>query len=176
MSDNKKEYVLGFFFDTRTKEVALIRKTKPEFQKGKLNGIGGKIEPSDSTPEWAMVREFQEETGMKTMLVFWHRFAIMEFPHARVFCFSYEGNPRLLQTTTDEVVEIHPADQAFGHPQFLPNLRWLIPLAIASIKLPMPCLTVTEGAGDYASLKHDAAVAGDYALQQDGLVARFYIP
>lgn len=50
-------------FDPRFHRVALIRKAKPEWQKGKLNGIGGKIEEGEG-PFAAMVREFREETGV----------------------------------------------------------------------------------------------------------------
>ena len=55
-------YVLGFLFNKDLSQVALIRKTKPEWQKGQLNGIGGKIEPGED-PLGAMIREFREETN-----------------------------------------------------------------------------------------------------------------
>ncbi len=57
-----QEYVCGFMFSPDKKQVALIRKTKPEWQKDLLNGIGGKIESGES-PHEAMVREFYEESG-----------------------------------------------------------------------------------------------------------------
>ena len=62
-------YVLGFAFDERGR-VALIEKQKPEWQKGRYNGIGGKIEanekcvPGASIGQVAMAREFEEETGV----------------------------------------------------------------------------------------------------------------
>jgi 8-oxo-dGTP pyrophosphatase MutT (NUDIX family) len=67
-------YVAGFMFDVANKQVALIRKTKPAWQAGKLNGIGGKIEDGES-PEAAMVREFLEETGCNTDRDDWSHFA-----------------------------------------------------------------------------------------------------
>jgi len=42
----KTKYVCGFLFDMAFKHVALINKVRPDWQKGKLNGIGGKVEPS----------------------------------------------------------------------------------------------------------------------------------
>ena len=39
-----KSYVLGFCFNTRLDQVVLIQKTRPEWQAGRLNGIGGHIE------------------------------------------------------------------------------------------------------------------------------------
>lgn len=40
-------YVLGFMFDRVGAGVALLRKTKPEWQAGRLNGVGGKVEKSE---------------------------------------------------------------------------------------------------------------------------------
>ena len=56
------DYVAGFCFSECGGRVALIRKLKPEWQRGLLNGIGGKMEPGESLHS-AMVREFEEETG-----------------------------------------------------------------------------------------------------------------
>lgn len=43
-------YVAGFLFGPmpRHNYVALIRKNKPDWQKGKLNGIGGKVEAGET--------------------------------------------------------------------------------------------------------------------------------
>lgn len=57
------KYVLGFAY-TPDNKVLLIKKNKPEWQKGKLNGIGGKIELNE-TPLEAMNRETLEESGLK---------------------------------------------------------------------------------------------------------------
>jgi 8-oxo-dGTP pyrophosphatase MutT (NUDIX family) len=43
--------------------VLLIRKAKPEWQKGLLNGIGGKLESPESVMD-CTIREFREETGL----------------------------------------------------------------------------------------------------------------
>lgn len=60
-----KRYVLGFYFDDD--RVLLINKLKPEWQRGKVNGLGGSIEFAIAeTPIEAMVREFEEESGIKT--------------------------------------------------------------------------------------------------------------
>jgi 8-oxo-dGTP diphosphatase len=54
------EYTVGFLFCRALNMVALIRKNKPEWQNGLLNGIGGKVE-AEETPYQCMVREFLEE-------------------------------------------------------------------------------------------------------------------
>ena len=56
-------YVVGFAFTKDLKRVLLINKNKPEWQKGLLNGVGGKIEGKE-TPLEAMRREAIEEVGI----------------------------------------------------------------------------------------------------------------
>lgn len=57
-----KQYVLTFVFNEALDSVWLIRKIKPKFQEGYLNGIGGKIE-KDESPHEAAIRELHEESG-----------------------------------------------------------------------------------------------------------------
>lgn len=65
------EYCLGFaFYGT---DVVLIRKERPDFQKGLLNGVGGKIEIGE-TPIQSMSREFLEETKVFTFDNQWKYF------------------------------------------------------------------------------------------------------
>jgi len=58
-------YVLGFLIEKRTRRVVLITKSRPEWQAGKLNGVGGHIEEGEDALS-AMRREWSEETGMPT--------------------------------------------------------------------------------------------------------------
>ena len=64
------KYVLGFAFDIRQQQVLLIQKVKPEWQKGCINGIGGKIDEGESSMQ-AMAREFREEAGVLTKPHHW---------------------------------------------------------------------------------------------------------
>jgi len=67
--DDLKRYVCGFLFHYGDNnraipaQVLLIKKSRPDWQKYYLNGIGGLIN-SDETPHEAMRREFREETGL----------------------------------------------------------------------------------------------------------------
>lgn len=59
-----KRYVLGFCF-LPNRSCILIQKSKPDWQQGLVNGLGGSIEPGESI-YLAMAREFQEECGIAT--------------------------------------------------------------------------------------------------------------
>lgn len=58
------EYVVGYCFNDDFSEVVLIEKRKPAWQAGKLNGVGGKVEPGEGIAD-AMAREFEEEAGVR---------------------------------------------------------------------------------------------------------------
>jgi 8-oxo-dGTP diphosphatase len=122
-------YVVGFAFRMTLQgmEVVLIRKTKPAWQAGKLNGVGGKIEVGEYS-DGAMAREFEEETGVKTCCSNWMKFTEMQFPDCEVHCFTawlpHGAEPR---TTTEEEVVVgrwSPDGESS-----IPNLDWLIPMA-----------------------------------------------
>lgn len=70
------KYVLAFAFTPDLKQVALIRKEKPAWQAGKINGIGGKVEPEEAWTT-AMTREFKEETGVYVLQEQWLEFAVL---------------------------------------------------------------------------------------------------
>ena len=61
------DYVVGFAFNSTQNfnSVVLINKNRPDWQAGKYNGIGGHIEPGETTYE-AITREFDEEAGVWT--------------------------------------------------------------------------------------------------------------
>lgn len=94
-------YVLGFAFDDLGR-VALIRKRRPDWQAGRLNGIGGHIE-NHETAYHAMVREFYEETGVK--LVDWQAVGVMKGDDWHVTVFTVTSSKvRGVRTATDEEV------------------------------------------------------------------------
>lgn len=96
------DYVLGFLFN-RYGQVLLIKKERPDWQRGKMNGIGGKIEPGE-TPYDAMCREFREEAGIDVMGWDLRGYCTGENFVVHVFRADFEGGsePR---TVTDEEVE-----------------------------------------------------------------------
>ena len=64
-----KQYVLGFCF-VPDGTCILIEKSKPDWQAGLVNGLGGLIKPAENIYE-AMVREFHEECGIATHIKEW---------------------------------------------------------------------------------------------------------
>lgn len=120
-------YVCGFAFDREHHNVlVLIEKNKPEWQKGKLNGIGGKIEDGE-TPHAAMVRECREETGLE--IPEWKQFARYTGDWGTVHFFtSNTANVFQAQMLESEQIIILSIETALSMPH-IPNLRWLIPMA-----------------------------------------------
>lgn len=90
-----KNYVAGFVFLNESHEgVLLVEKLKPDFMVGKLNGIGGEIDP-DEMPMQAMVREFDEETEIQ-LPGGWSEFACIRRPSAVIHCFRIQHQPAAL--------------------------------------------------------------------------------
>jgi 8-oxo-dGTP diphosphatase len=126
-----KRYVVGFVFSLDCRNVLLIRKNRPVWQAGKLNGIGGEIERNES-PAAAMVREFAEECGIILPLKAWSLFASIRDSRGWWVDFFYAKYSEIgdAQSLTDEEVELVPVNQIAQAP-CLPNLRWLIPMALS---------------------------------------------
>ena len=122
----KTKYALGFLFRNIAgeTEVALMRKTHPDWQSGKLNGIGGHVE-RDEEPVETMIREFKEETGAETHN--WSFFCTMIFEEAIIYCFKSMERVEVKTITDEEVIWF----RANWLPdKVIPNLRWLIPMAL----------------------------------------------
>ena len=122
------EYVAGFLFDRAAQTVTLIRKNRPEWQAGRLNGIGGHIEPGE-TPATAMRREFREEAGLD--LDHWEHYATVQGDWGRVWFFRAAVDHTTLMSLrpqTDETIEHISTRYLPG--DVIPNLHWLIPLAM----------------------------------------------
>jgi 8-oxo-dGTP diphosphatase len=125
-----KNYVVGLVHDGDY--MAFIKKNRPEWQAGLLNGIGGKVEENESFIE-AMAREFYEETG--TNINNWRELVDMTYPgQARIVFYTARVAPSVLRglyTATDEAVEVHSITYPSLYPKnFIRNLHWIVPLAV----------------------------------------------
>jgi 8-oxo-dGTP diphosphatase len=134
-----QEYVAGFMFDNYG-QVALVRKNKPAWQEGKLNGIGGKVE-ADETPYFAMGREWREETGIDHRK--WEHFVSIKGENSLVHFFSTVvlELPRFPpRNDVGEEIICAYAQSRYVYESGVPNLRWLIPLAmdLSNFRIVMP--------------------------------------
>lgn len=120
----RDKWSVGFLFKDK-KEVALVLKTRPAWQVGKWNGVGGHIEENE-TPAAAMRREFLEEAGVD--IADWRKFAVMEVQDGAVHFFVAHGDYPI-RTTTDETVAWHKLEDIKNLPT-VNNLGWLIPLGL----------------------------------------------
>jgi 8-oxo-dGTP diphosphatase len=133
MKRKPKQYVAGLLFDHLLQRVVLILKLRPDWQMGKWNAVGGKIEHNEK-PLGAMIREFREETGMT--VADWKPFCVL---HGELhgdgkydvhFFVAFSPDIDCVETKTDERVRVH---HLINVPTIggVPNLRWLIPMALA---------------------------------------------
>lgn len=132
-------YCLGFAFKEtfRGLRVVLIKKTKPEWQRGKINGVGGKIESGECC-NVAMAREFEEETGCKTFATDWKWFTVMRFiDGTEVHCFAAKlASHQDVTTTTEEEISLVDLRDIHRDSRAIPNLLWLIPMARYALESP----------------------------------------
>lgn len=128
------DYVVVFpkIVNSGTK-ILLVRKDKPEWQKGRLNLVGGKIEPGES-PLDAAVRELKEESGLEpvgqpillgAIYGTWGVVRCIRIPVMDTTICQGEGE-------TEEVfwTDWHSIKD---DPLLIPNLRVIIPLMMANM-------------------------------------------
>ncbi|PEN12945.1 hypothetical protein CRI94_13175 [Longibacter salinarum] len=148
VSGHEQAYVCGFCFDSDRQTVILIEKSKPDWQAGRYNGVGGKVEPGETASE-AMRREFYEEAGVELPATgdgpdVWIPFCILGWGEGegpgdgagQVVFFRAISDVAVRDVRTVETEPIRRI--ALGdvlrpgtvRSQCLPNLRWLIPLAL----------------------------------------------
>lgn len=128
-----KAYVVGFVFDVGMNHVLLIHKNRPEWQKGFVNGLGGKIEEGESSLA-AVAREIQEESSLEIAEDAWLYAGRIysETLSVEFFGSVYEGAMSDARTVEDEFIEWFPVSQ-LPH-NVIENLKWLIPIVIDKMK------------------------------------------
>ena len=152
-------YVLGFIFSKE--RVLLIQKAKPEWQAGKMNGIGGKLEKFETLHN-AMQRECLEETGINIDAESWDHCITMDVPNkcSRVYIFrAYQDFATLHQVdlnrsdNPNETLcvcgkdELSLGNNFLGAP-LISNLKWIIPMLLdKDIATPLN-LTYTQALGE----------------------------
>lgn len=131
-------YAVGFPILADRTGVALIWKKRPTWQKGRLNGIGGKLEPGE-TPAQAMDREAAEEAGLGGLP--WQvvaRLTGVRGDFEVSFFAAFDDRAHEARSLTDEAVEFFPTSMLWDLP-LVPNLRVILPLALdrSGIRKPL---------------------------------------
>lgn len=123
-----KKYTVGFIFSSDLEKVLLVHKISPEWQRGMINGVGGKVEEGETGLD-CIVREVFEETGITSEKKDWYEIGSIEDPHSfvEVFALRFEGelfSPKVYEKEKIEWFLVTKLPE-----NVLSNLRWLIPLA-----------------------------------------------
>ncbi|MBI2056050.1 MAG: NUDIX domain-containing protein [Candidatus Sungbacteria bacterium] len=131
-----KKYTLGFIFNESLDQVLLIHKLRPDWQAGKLNGVGGKMEQGEDHFD-CIVREVREESSLAINKNAWVYLGDMgaDSWQVHVFASIYKGllsDAKTSEGADAEKVEWFPVHTLPSHT--INNLSWLIPLAIDKIK------------------------------------------
>ena len=119
-------YVLALLFTADRRRVVLMRKTRPAWQAGRVNALGGKLLPGESAIDAAR-REVREEAGVD--VVGWEEFLVWDDPQYRMHAVR-AFDDAALDAYTAEDQEVFRADCAALPAALIDNLRWLVPLAL----------------------------------------------
>lgn len=124
-------YVCGFAYCEG--DVLLIRKNRPEWQAGKMNGIGGKIEHAEGIRS-AMAREFKEECGIDTDPLQWTTFYVERYRTGNMVYFmttklTREQFDSFRSMTDEQVFAVHSLHIGYKHPEkLIYNLPYILPM------------------------------------------------
>jgi ADP-ribose pyrophosphatase YjhB (NUDIX family) len=129
-------FTMGIIFSPDLKDVYLLRKDHPEWQDGKLNGVGGHLQAGENYAD-AMSRESKEESGYagKFIVLGSVRGEETESNSAfqcEVFYSVMGAKDKEPHTIEKEKIEKHPiADLLKLIPEMVPHLPTLILSALA---------------------------------------------
>lgn len=128
-----KRYTVGFLFTPDFRRVLLIHKLTPEWQRGRVNALGGKYE-GDETPQQCTAREIQEECGIDIASEHWRHLGLMHSNEWSVDILAAihtgpESDAESLEAQQVEWFDVHALPETA-----ISNLTWLIPLCIDALK------------------------------------------
>lgn len=128
-----KKYTVAFIFNPTLEKILLIHKLRPDWQVGKLNGIGGKFKKGEHSLA-CVIREVKEEASLSTKKEKWVHLGNIGSDMWKVdfFTYIYEGDLSDAKSGRDEQVEWFDVKNL--PPYVVPNLRWLIPLALDKLQ------------------------------------------
>lgn len=126
MASRVLEYVLALLFTADAREVVLVRKTRPAWQAGRVNALGGKLQTGEDILAAAR-REVREEAGVDVEA--WEQFLVWHDPEYRLRAVrAFDDAAHRARTAEDQHVFL--AGVGALPPNVIDNLRWIIPLAL----------------------------------------------
>jgi NUDIX domain. len=137
-------YVLALLFTPDRQRVVLMRKTRPAWQAGRVNALGGKLLPGESAAA-AASREVSEEAGVRVPADAWRELVVWRDPVYRMHVLSaFHAAAGHARTAEDQEVFLADADDLPD--ECIENLRWLIPLALdRDVALPIDVRSANPG-------------------------------
>jgi 8-oxo-dGTP diphosphatase len=121
-----REYVLALLFTPNGREVVLVRKTRPAWQAGRVNALGGKLNDGEEILAAAR-REVREEAGVDVAQ--WEEFLTWHDAEYRLRAVrAFDARAANVYTAEDQEVILAGVDALPG--DVIDNLRWMIPLAL----------------------------------------------
>ncbi len=141
----KPAFVLALLYSVDHRQVVLMRRTRPVWQAGRVNGLGGRLMPGE-TAATAARREVREECGVD--VAEWREVLVWEDAEYVMHVMRGESE-QAREARTMEDQEVFLADvHALPH-NVIDNLRWLVPLALdADVAFPITVRSAAaEGSG-----------------------------
>ena len=127
-----QSFVAGLMFDDEMQRVVLIRKDRPAWQRGLLNGVGGKMEDGEGSID-TMLREFKEEAGVQTTRSDWSYFMQLRGDQFYVDFFfgrSTEHFEAAHTTESEKLVKLEVEQLHSLKYEMVPCLDWAVPMAV----------------------------------------------
>ena len=128
-------YSCGLVFNQDNSKLAMIKKNRPWWQRGKYNGVGGKLEIIETYNE-CMIRETKEEIGIDTNEKEWAFLGRLKINDSDIMFFAIFGiDFYTLKQITDEEIHIFKVKDIFNiksdvYNLIMPNIRTAIGLAL----------------------------------------------
>jgi len=127
-------YVLALLFTADRREIVLMEKTRPAWQQGRVNALGGKLRAGESAEDAAR-REVREEAGVDVAVwdpvLVWH-----DAQYTMHVVRAFDDAALRAHTAEDQQVFRAPVDELPAN--VIDNLRWLVPLALdREVALPI---------------------------------------
>ena len=138
-------YVLALLFTPDRRRIVLMSRTRPAWQAGRVNALGGKVAPGE-LPTHAARREALEEAGVDVAT--WQEFLVWRDPvYVMHVVRAFDEAAASVRTAEDQ--EVYLAEVAELPENLVENLRWLVPLALdRDVAIPIEVRSASaEGSG-----------------------------